>query len=188
MSPPSDAPEPDATSVAVVSRRVWLGAAVAAGLAGAGTAWWRLQPKTMADSALDALWLRTFEDPLGQTVAMAGFRGKPLVMNFWATWCPPCVEELPMLDAFFRDHKASGWQVVGVAVDQPSQVRKFLQRLPLGFPVVMAGLDGTELAKSLGNLSGGLPFTVVLDADGMVMHRKLGKVSDADLKAWVTGA
>lgn len=180
---PSTPPSPD-TAPTGLPRRAWLAAAAVAGLAGMATALWRHQPKTMADGAMDALWARTLEDPNGQPVAMAAFKGKPLVVNFWATWCPPCVEELPMLNAFHQAHGGRGWQVVGVAVDQPSSVRQFLRKLPLGFPVVMAGLDGTELAKSLGNASGGLPFTVVVDASGVVIQRKLGKVSDDDLKAW----
>lgn len=165
-------------------RRWWLGAAAAAGLAGVGTAWWRYQPTAVTPSALDALWALTLDDPQGTPVALAAFRGKPLLVNFWATWCPPCVEELPMLNAFYGRQRAQGWQVLGLAVDQPSAVRTFLQRLPLDFPVAMAGLGGTDLAKSLGNATGGLPFTVVVDAKGAIAHRKLGKVSPDDLKQW----
>jgi peroxiredoxin len=165
-------------------RRWWLGAAAAAGLAGVGTALWRYQPTAVAPSALDALWALTLDDPQGTPVALSAFRGKPLLVNFWATWCPPCVEELPMLNAFYGQQRSQGWQVLGLAVDQPSAVRTFLQRLPLDFPVVMAGLGGTDLAKSLGNSTGGLPFTVVVDAKGVIAHRKLGKVSLDDLKQW----
>ena len=125
-----------------------------------------------------------FETPDGQLRAMNSFRGKPLLLNFWATWCPPCIEELPLLDAFFQEHKASGWQVLGLAVDQPSAVRKWLQAKPLSFAVGMAGLTGTELSKSLGNLAGGLPFTVAFGASGALLVRKTGKVSKDDLKQW----
>jgi thiol-disulfide isomerase/thioredoxin len=106
------------------------------------------------------------------------------VVNFWATWCPPCVEELPLLDRFFQENKVNGWQILGLAVDQPSAVRGFLQKLPLSFPVGMAGLAGTELSKSMGNLTGALPFTVVLGADGVIRQRKMGKVTPQDLSAW----
>ena len=92
---------------------------------------------------------------------------------------------MPLLDAFYRQNAEKNWQVLGLAVDQPSAVRKFLGKLPLSFPVGLAGLDGTELAKSLGNLAGGLPFTVVLGADGQVRQRKMGRIDPADLKAWV---
>lgn len=166
------------------SRRWWLGAAAAAGLAGVGTALWRYEPKAVAPSALDALWALTLEDPTGAPLSLAAFRGRPLVINFWATWCPPCVEELPMLNAFFAQHRGKGWQVLGLAVDQPSAVRAFVQRLPLAFPVAMAGLGGTDLARSLGNATGGLPFTVVVSANGDISHRKLGKVTPEDLRQW----
>lgn len=168
-----------------MSRRWWLGAGAAAGFAGVVTAWWRYQPTSVEPSALDSLWALKLDDPQGAPVALAAFKGKPLVVNFWATWCPPCVEELPMLNAFFGQHRAHGWQVLGLAVDQPGAVRSFLQRLPLDFSVAMAGLGGIELSKSLGNPTGGLPFTVVLDAKGVIVHRKLGKVSEDDLKQWV---
>lgn len=165
-------------------RRWWLGAAVAAGLAGVGTAWWRQQPTPVADAAMQGLWARRFESPTGTAMHMADFKGRKLVVNFWATWCPPCVEELPLLDGFYRAQQSRGWEVVGLAVDQPAAVRGFLQKMPLGFPVVMVGADGTELARSLGNATGGLPFTVVIGADGQVVQRKLGKVSEGDLQQW----
>ena len=124
----------------------------------------------------------------GESVTLRDFTadgGRPVVLNFWATWCPPCVEELPMLNAFYRENASKGWQVVGLAIDQPSSVRKFLDRLPLDFPVGLAGLGGTELGRSLGNLTGGLPFTVVLGQGGRVLHRIMGQVTPDDLKQWV---
>lgn len=115
---------------------------------------------------------------------MAGLKGQPLLVNFWATWCPPCVEELPMLNAFSREQAGRGWRVVGLAVDRVEPVRSFLQRLPLDFPVGMAGLAGTEISRSLGNTAGGLPFTVVFGSSGQILHRKIGKVSPSDLAQW----
>ncbi len=160
------------------------GVAAAAGAAGAGLAWWRFEPQAVADGALDAVWTQTWDAPDGRPVALADFRGRPLLLNFWATWCPPCVEELPLLNAFYRERQAQGWQVLGLAVDQPSAVRQFLQRLPLDFPVAMAGLGGTELSRALGNANGGLPYTVVFDARGQVAHRKIGQVRPQDLADW----
>ncbi len=160
------------------------GVAALAGLAGAGLAWWRFQPHAVQDGTLDALWQLVWDDPQGQPVAMQDFKGRPLLLNFWATWCPPCVEELPMLNAFYRERQAQGWAVLGLAVDQPSAVRQFLQRLPLDFPVAMAGLGGTELSKQLGNAKGGLPYTVVFNVSGDIAHRKIGQVKPEDLQAW----
>lgn len=175
---------------------MYAGAAAAAGLAGAAVAWRQIRPHDSAPAqggadaaaspALQAFWQQSFDTPDGQPLPMAGFAGKPLLVNFWATWCPPCVEELPLIDRFHAEQQARGWQVLGLAVDQPSSVRAWLQRKPLGFPVVMAGLQGTELSKSLGNLAGGLPFTVVFDAAGALLHRKSGALSAADLAQWAT--
>lgn len=165
---------------------VW-GAAAAAGLAGAGVAWWRFQPNgssSEASAALDAFWALSLDTPDGVPMPMQAFRGSPLVVNFWATWCPPCVAELPLLNNFFKEQKAKGWQVLGLAVDQPSAVRTFLGRAPVDFPVGMAGLGGTDLSRALGNLTGGLPFTVLFAADGRVLHRKMGQISPDELQGW----
>ena len=167
---------------------LYLGAAVAAGVAGAGAAWLKHEPQKLTtgqiDAAQDALWSMSFDAPDGRPQAMDSFRGKPLLLNFWATWCPPCVEELPLLDAFYQQQKTKGWQVLGLAVDQPSAVRKWLQAKPLSFTIGMAGLNGTELSKSLGNLAGGLPFTAVFGASGSLLHRKTGKITPEDLVKW----
>ena len=184
---PSLAPEPPIGSSPTRRRWLFAGAAVAAAAAGAGLAWWRLQPRAVAPGALDGpgdLWSRVFEQPDGGMLAMQSFRGKPLLVNFWATWCPPCVEELPLLDRFHRVNAPKGFQVAGIAIDQASAVRSFLSRMPLGFPVALAGAEGLGLVKSLGNLAGGLPFSVVLGADGQLLHRKMGKVTEAELTQW----
>jgi len=110
--------------------------------------------------------------------------GRPLLLNFWATWCPPCVQELPMLDAFYQQQREHGWQVLGLAVDQPAAVRKFLGQHPLAFPVAIAGLDGTELSQRLGNDAGGLPFSVLFGKDGTVLDRHLGQLKPEDLERW----
>lgn len=165
-------------------RLVFGGTAAVAGLAGAGLAWWRLRPHDVADGAEAALWGLKFDTPTGSQLAMAPLRGRPLLVNFWATWCPPCVEEMPLLDRFYREHATKGWQVVGLAIDQPSAVRTFLTKVPVSFPVGLAGLSGTDLGKSLGNLTGALPFTVVFNAQGGIAQRKMGKVSEDDLKQW----
>lgn len=131
-----------------------------------------------------AFWSQSWESPNGQLLAAADLRGRPLLVNFWATWCPPCVEELPLLDEFFRAGRDQGWQVLGLAIDQPSAVRAFLARRPLSFPIGLAGLGGTELSRELGNSNGGLPFSVLFDPAGRLVERKLGRLHAEDLERW----
>jgi thiol-disulfide isomerase/thioredoxin len=180
-------PEANESSEALTAgRRRWLMTAVAgaAALGGAGVAWQRYQPQDMATGVESTLWPLSFSTPDGASLLMTSLQGKPILLNFWATWCPPCVEELPLLSTFYQENAAKGWQVVGLAVDQVDPVKRFLARTPVTFPVAMAGMPGIDLSKSLGNLSGGLPFTVVLGSDGRVAHRKMGKVTAVDLLAW----
>jgi thiol-disulfide isomerase/thioredoxin len=165
-------------------RILYAGVAGTAALAGAGLALWKWRVETGRRDAASALWPMNFDTPAGTTLSMQSMRGKPLVLNFWATWCPPCVEELPLLDGFYRENASKNWQVLGLAIDQPSAVRKFLERTPVSFPIALAGLGGTELGHALGNLGGGLPFTVVVGAGGDVLQRKMGRVTAADLAGW----
>lgn len=168
-----------------MNRRLWMGGlAATAALAGAGVSWWRLKPGEPLSGAESAFWGSAFPGLDGSVVGLSGFQGRPLLVNFWATWCPPCVEELPLINTFYREQAPAGWQVLGLAVDQADPVRRFLQRQPLDFPIALAGYAGTELGRSLGNVSGGLPFTVVFDARGVLVHRKLGKVTEHDLSLW----
>ncbi len=167
------------------SRR-WLlrGLAGGAALTGVGVAVWRGGAPAAVAEPVAGFWAQRWESPDGKSVALQSFQGRPLLMNFWATWCPPCVEELPLINQFFRENRANGWQVLALAVDKTAPVQTFLQHMPLDFPVAMAGMAGAELGRRLGNLTGGLPFTVVLSGDGVVRQRKIGRVSPADLQAW----
>lgn len=177
-----------------MKRRVWLtaGVAAAAVAGGAGLALWRQAVgPTSADGASGAdgppsgdLWSLRFERPQGGELAMRGLLGRPTLVNFWATWCPPCVKELPMLDRFHQRGGSRGFQVVGLAVDGPTPVREFLARSPVAFDIGLAGLDGIEIGRALGNATGALPFTVVFDAQGRVLDRKLGELVQADLDRW----
>ena len=166
-------------------RGLLLAAAGLAGAAGAGLAWWRYQPHGSAgDPAPEGFWGLSLKTPEGAALDVAQFQGKPLLLNFWATWCPPCVEELPLLNRFYADHRAKGWQVVGLAIDQPSNVRQFLARLPLEFPVALGGLAGSDIGRALGNDKGGLPFSVLFGADGNILKRKIGQLTAQDLQEW----
>ncbi|MBS0441137.1 MAG: TlpA family protein disulfide reductase [Proteobacteria bacterium] len=155
----------------------------AAAVAGIGAAWWRLRPEELPLPS--GFWQTRFEKPEGGELVLANYRGKPLVLNFWATWCPPCITELPLLERFQREQQGRGWTVLALAVDSPTPVREFLLKRPLALPVGLAGLDGIEFGRSLGNTQGGLPFTVVLGSDGTVRSRKLGALKEPELQAWI---
>jgi len=180
-----------------MNRRNWIlvGAGAAAVAAGAG---WRLQSRSPAapatttpDAAATAFWQMSFPTPDGGTVAAASLRGQPLLLNFWGTWCPPCVKEMPDLDRFAKEHAAQGWRVLGLAVDNPKAVREFLARTPVGYTIGLAGFEGSDLAQQLGNGrngQGGLPFTVAFDRNGAVTHRKAGATTLDELRGWAKGA
>lgn len=163
---------------------MYAGVAALAAVVGAGVAWQRQGEGASMPEELKALWAAEFDTPEGVSLPMHTFQGRPLVINFWATWCSPCVEEMPMIDAFFRQNESKGWQVLGLAIDQPSRVRQFITQFPVAYPIGLAGLTGTELAKQLGNAVGGLPFTVVLDGQGKLIQRKLGKLTADEIKNW----
>jgi thiol-disulfide isomerase/thioredoxin len=170
------------------SRRALL-AGVALLAAAGGAAWYARRPQVPeATAAADGaepvdLWSLRFPRPEGGELIMGELRGQPLLVNFWATWCPPCVKELPEFDRFARSHDKR-LRVVGLAIDSLGPVQEFLKRQPVGFAIGLAGFAGTDLARSLGNSAGALPFTVLLDAQGAVLQRKLGETHYAELEAW----
>jgi len=164
---------------------MYAGVAALAAIAGVGVAWKRQALGALAPEALNAFWAAEFDTPTGESLSMKSLQGRPVVINFWATWCTPCIEEMPLIDTFFRENESKGWQVLGLAIDQPSRVRQFLTQFPVNYKIGLAGLNGTELGKILGNDVGGLPFTVVLNANGELMQRKLGKLTPADINKWV---
>lgn len=157
-------------------RTLLLGAVAAAG--GVATAWWMRRH----DARLERLWSQRFQRPDGGELVMATLRGRPLLINFWATWCAPCVKELPAIDLFHREQGAHGCGVVALAIDGPTPVREFLVKVPVSMPIGLAGLPGSDLMRELGNIQGGLPFSVLIDADGRLAWRKLGETTLEELR------
>jgi len=171
-------------------RRFLLASTVAATAAvGIGWSQWQNQGPASppgSPNGVPDFWEKTFATPTegAAPLALRQFQHQPLLLNFWATWCPPCVAELPLLNQFFLQQQANGWQVLGIAIDKPAAVRQFLTRQPVEFPIVLATVEGSDLARALGNLGGGLPFTVLIAANGQVQQRKIGQVTAQLLQGW----
>ena len=169
-------------------RRSWLlrGMVGAATLGGFSLAWYTYRPAHRLQTVESSFWELEFPTPTGQRLRLDALRGKPLVLNFWATWCPPCIEELPLLSSFYREQSANNWQVLGLAIDDRDAVQRFLAQNPVMFPVVMGGAGGLAMSKSLGNSNGALPYTVVINPIGQIVQRKMGRLSTHDLRAWAS--
>jgi thiol-disulfide isomerase/thioredoxin len=166
----------------VTRRLVLAGAGIGAAALGASFGWRKLNPPA-ASPVAQAFWARRFPGLDGAELDVARWRGKPLLVNFWATWCPPCVKELPEINQFYGEAKAKGWQVLGLAVDQAEPVNAFLKKTPLDFAIALAGPAGLGLVRELGNPAGGLPFSVLFDETGEISWRRLGVSRLEDLRA-----
>lgn len=152
---------------------------------GIGLSIWRLSPKAVG---LPAQWVfdLSFPDSKGEPVALSSVRGDLTVVNFWATWCPPCVEEMPELSSIHDEMSSKGVKVIGLAVDSPSAVRGFLETREFSYPLLVTGASGSELGKRLGNTSEALPYTVLIDEKGSVIKQKLGRIREEELKSWIS--
>lgn len=181
--PQNNEPAPPGLSM---TRRSLIGLAGLAGLGGG--AWWSWRQQHLATPAGEALpanfWTLEFDTPTGSTLALARLKGRPLLLNFWAPWCPPCVKEMPEFERFHREFGAKGVHVLGLAIDGPTPVRDFLTKVPVSFTIGLGGFGGTELAQALGNPTAGLPFSVMIDANGLLRHRKMGATSFDELARW----
>jgi thiol-disulfide isomerase/thioredoxin len=156
-----------------------VGAAVAAGL------YFGSQAETPMRDASTLLAL-TLPDPSGHPQALSQWRGKVLVVNFWATWCAPCREEMPEFVKAQGELGSKGLQFVGIAVDEPDKAERFASEIGLNYPVLVGGYGAIELSKTLGNRVVALPFTIVVDRQGRVAHTQLGPLKPAQLSAIVT--
>jgi thiol-disulfide isomerase/thioredoxin len=130
-----------------------------------------------------ALFQQKLKDNKGVEQALAQWQGKPLVVNFWATWCGPCVEEMPELSALQGEQAGKPLQIIGIGIDSPTNIAEFAEKHKIAYPVYVGGMSGTDLSRQLGNAHGGLPFTVLIGADGQVKKTYLGRLKFDELRA-----
>ena len=175
-------------AVALVAAAVGVGARQwlfgDASRAGTGQVQPQPQPLAAAAPASDAvaqLLSTPLQDVAGKRQTLAPYKGRVLVVNFWASWCGPCVAEMPELVRLHDRYAKKGIEFIGIGVDSSQNVQNFLKRIPVDYPVLVSGFGGADLARSLGNTAGALPFTVVIDANGVVRSTKLGQVTPAEL-------
>jgi thiol-disulfide isomerase/thioredoxin len=121
-------------------------------------------------------------DAGGKEESLEQWRGKLLVVNFWATWCAPCREEMPEFVRFQEEFGAKGLQFVGIAVDDADKVRQFTTEIRLNYPALIGGYGAMELSRTLGNRVMALPFTIVVGRDGKVAHTQLGPLKSDQLR------
>ena len=174
------------------ARRQWLLAAGGVALTSAvGIGVWQaVRPAAgELDAGLNHFWAQQLPLASGEMVALQQFQGqgRPLLVNFWATWCPPCVKELPLLDQLAQTQAQAGGQglrVLGIAADKAANVTRWLQRQPLSFPVLIAETGGVALTRPLGNSNGGLPFSLLFDGAGELKQRRIGAFTEEILQRW----
>ena len=153
-----------------------LAVAVVFSAAGAWFGARQLQPGPAAPGALDQFYSRTMPDSSGKPTEMNQWKGRPLVLNFWATWCGPCVEEMPELTALQKELQPKHVQILGIGIDNPASISAFAEKYKIGYPLYVAGMEGSELSRQLGNQAGGLPFTVLVDASGKIKKTYVGRL------------
>jgi peroxiredoxin len=143
----------------------------------------RFQPAPPADTAVGALMQLSMKDTNGKQRKMSEWKGKILLLNFWAPWCPPCVDEMPELVALQAERADKNFQIVGIGIDSPDNIRQFAQKNKITYPLLLGGLEGTELSRQFGNESGGLPFTVLITPDGIVRKTYMGRLNLEKVRA-----
>lgn len=116
-------------------------------------------------------------NPDGVSQDLSQYKGKVIVLNFWATWCPPCREEMPELSALNKEYQDKNVVVLGIAIDELAQVKSFTQETPVSYPLFAAEEDGMSLGNSLGNDKGVLPYTVIINSDGKVVKPFFGRIT-----------
>jgi thiol-disulfide isomerase/thioredoxin len=138
-----------------------------------------------AEGSVQRLMSVSLTDLSGKLQMLSQWRDKVLVVNFWATWCAPCREEIPALMRVQRQYEPNGVKVVGIALDNAANVIDYATEMGIGYALLIGGMEALGVAKDLGNRAGVLPFTVVLDRDGNVVYTHAGPLTEASLAAVV---
>jgi thiol-disulfide isomerase/thioredoxin len=133
------------------------------------------------DTGAKPLFASKFADLDGKIRQMDEWKSMLLLCNFWATWCAPCREEIPLLMDARAKYAPSGFEVVGIAIDNVDKVRQYAASMKISYPVLVAEAEGLELMRQLGNSGGGLPYTVLADRGGAIVRRKLGALKAPEL-------
>jgi thiol-disulfide isomerase/thioredoxin len=167
-------------------RALWVGFIAFAALSlGAGLyfgeQYWRGDPPPAAQSAATLLAL-TLPDEHGTQQPLSQWRGKVLVVNFWATWCAPCREEMPEFVRFQDEYRSKGLQFVGIAADNQAKVQQFTREIKLNYPALIGGFEAIDLSKTFGNRLMVLPFTVVVARNGTIAHTQIGPLKSDRLQ------
>jgi thiol-disulfide isomerase/thioredoxin len=163
--------------------------AVLSAAAGAGYHGWSSRVAAEREGAAravsDRVFSARFTDLQSGAPTLERWRGQVLVVNFWATWCAPCREEIPVFVRLQERHGARGLQFVGVAFDQPDKVAEFAREFRINYPLLLGGTDIMELMREAGNRAGVLPYTLVIDRQGNVVSREPGGVKESKLESLV---
>ena len=122
-------------------------------------------------------------NPAGISQDLGQYKGKIIVLNFWATWCPPCREEMPELSDLYTEYKSKNVVVLGVAIDELALVKEFSEATPVSYPLFGAENEGMELAQNLGNDKGVLPYTVIINQQGKVIETYFGRINKSLLES-----
>ena len=158
----------------------WIAAlAVLSLAAGYGVGHWFL--RTPAPVASIGTATPTLPDLEGRNHKLEEWRGKLVVLNFWATWCPPCREEIPLLLDAQRQFAGQNVQIVGVAIDNPEAVAAYRDQMHIDYPILVGGDEGLTLMTRYGNSAGALPYSVFLSSDGRILRRKIGAFRKEEL-------
>jgi thiol-disulfide isomerase/thioredoxin len=133
-------------------------------------------------TAVTELFAQTLNDVSGKAQPLSQWKGKPLLLNFWAPWCAPCVQEMPELSALAAKEGGKHFNVIGIGIDTASNIAQFAAKYKISYPLYVAGIEGTELSRQFGDEAGGLPYTVLIGADGQVRKTYLGRLKFDELK------